>query len=239
MDIQVRDGLLKVAPFTTIVNDGQLSFAGQADFTQKPALLTTAEPMQIVKDIKVNDETTKTLLKYLSPIFANAVNVSGIANLNCEKLTIPISAAAKNSAEIIGTVSMNQLRLQASDLLGTIFSVMGTGGRGMDITIHPTKFTLQEGFLRYDNMQMDIGDNPVNFAGVIGLDKSLDMTVTLPYTTGGRTVRTGREASGQRITLPLKGTVDKPQLDTAKLLELQLKGQLEEQLRKGLEGIFR
>jgi len=65
------------------------------------------------------------------------------------------------------------------------------------------------------------------------------MTVTLPYTTTGRTVRTDRETSGTRITLPLKGTVDKPRLDTGKLIELQLKGQLEEQLRKGLENIFK
>ena len=235
VDIQIQNGLLKIAPFATTVNDGQFNFAAQADFTQKPALFTTGKPMQIVKDIKVNDETTRTLLKYLSPIFANAVNVSGIANLSCEKLAIPISAAAKNRAEIIGTISMNQLRLESSDLLGSILSLVGTSGRGTDITIHPTRFVLQEGFLRYDDMQMDIGDNPVNFKGVIGLDKSLEMTVTLPYTTGGRTVRIGRESVGQRITLPLKGTVDKPQLDTAKLLEQQLK----DQLRKGLEGLFK
>jgi len=71
------------------------------------------------------------------------------------------------------------------------------------------------------------------------LDKSLDMTVTLPYTTSGRTARVDRETTGDRITLPLKGTVTKPRLDTAKLLEQQLQKQLEEQLRKGLENILR
>jgi hypothetical protein len=184
--------------------------------------------MQIAKDIKVNDETTKRLLKYVNPIFANATNVSGIANFNCEQLAIPLSTDAKNNAVVIGTISMNQVRLQASDLLGQILSVAGTGARGADITIHPTKFVLQKGFLRYDNMQVDVGDNPVNFKGVIGLDKSLDMTVTLPYTTAGRTVRIGRETPGKRITLPLKGTADKPELDMGKLLEDQV-------IEKGLE----
>jgi hypothetical protein len=65
------------------------------------------------------------------------------------------------------------------------------------------------------------------------------MTVTLPYTTAGLTARVGRETRGARIALPLKGTIDKPELDTGKLLELQLKGQLEEQLRRGLENIFK
>jgi hypothetical protein len=88
-------------------------------------------------------------------------------------------------------------------------------------------------------MQIDVGDNPVNFKGTIGLDKSLDMTVTLPYTTEGRTARVGRTTRGARIALPLKGTVDKPQLDTDKLLELQLKQQGEELLRRGLEELFK
>jgi hypothetical protein len=43
--------------------------------------------------------------------------------------------------------------------------------------------------------------------------------------------------------LPLKGTVDKPYLDTSKLLELQLKKTIEEEgeelLRRGLEELFK
>jgi hypothetical protein len=65
------------------------------------------------------------------------------------------------------------------------------------------------------------------------------MTITLPYTTQGRTARLGRETSGQRIQVPLKGTIDKPELDLGKFLESQLRQQLEDQLRKGLEDLFK
>ncbi len=239
VDIQIDSGLLKIAPFQTIVNEGQLSFAAQGNFKQKPALFTTGKPMQLLKDIKINDRTTQQLLKYVSPIFANAVNVSGIANLSCEQLAIPISAQAKNNAVVIGTISISQLRLQSSDLLGQILTVAGTGAPGTVLTLHPTRFVLKDGFLRYDDMQIDVGDNPINFKGVIGLDNSLEMTVTLPYTSAGRTVRVGKDTTGRRITLPLKGTVDKPQLDTGKLLEEEFKGQIEDQLQKGLERIFK
>ena len=239
VDIQMQNGLLKIAPFNTTVNEGLFNFAGQVDFKQKPPQLKMAGPLQLMNKIKINDQTTKKLLMYLNPIFADAVNASGIASFSCERLTIPLDAAAQNQAEVVGTVSMDQLRLQASGLLSTILSSSGTSARDAVITIRPTKFVLQDGFLRYDDMQMDIGDNPVNFKGVIGLDKSLDMTVTLPYTSKGRTVRIGQEANDQRIKLPLSGTVDKPDLDVGKLLESQLKQQLENQLRKGLEELFK
>jgi hypothetical protein len=239
LDIQIRKGLLKVAPFETVVNEGKFNFAGEVDFKQKPTQLKMAGPLQLMKNIKINDRTTKKLLMYLNPIFADAVNVSGIANFNCEQLTIPLNADAQNQAEVVGTVSMDQVRLQASDLLDSIFSVGGGSVRGTDITIRPTKFVLQDGFLSYDDMQMEIGDNPVNFKGVIGLDKSLDMTVTLPYTSDGRTARVGQATAGQRIKISLKGTVDRPELDIQKLLESQLRQQLENQLRRGLDELFK
>lgn len=239
VDVQIEDGLLNIPPFSATVNDGQLNFAGQADFKQKPTVLKTPGPIRVAKNVQINKETTEKLLMYVNPIFANAVNVSGVANFDCERLAIPLAGAAKKDIEVVGTLSVGNLQLQASDLLGQILSVAGTGLRGQKLTIQPTKFVLKDGFLRYDDMQVDVGDNPVNFQGTIGLDESLDMTVTLPYTLEGRTVRTGEAAASQRIALPLTGTIRKPRLDLAKLLQSQLKKQLEEQLRKGLEELFK
>jgi len=239
VDVQVQKGLMIIAPFSTTVNKGQFKFAGHADFKQKPTLLKTPEPIQLMKDIQINDETTRKLLMYLNPVFANAVNVSGVANFHCEQLAIPLSRTSRNDIEVVGTVSIDHLRLQASDLLGQILSVAGMRFRDQNITIHPTRFVLRNGFLRYDDMQMDVGDNPVNFRGTVGLDKSLDMTIVLPYTLQGRTARVGEKTVGKRISLPLKGTCDKPELDVEKLLEDQLKQQLEQRLDEALEGLFK
>jgi len=237
VDFQIQNGLLKIAPFSTTVNNGQFSFASEANFKDKPSLLKTTGPIQIVKDIQINNEMARKLLKYVNPVFANAVNVSGVANFNCERLAIPLKKVNKNDIELIGTISVNQMRLEGSDLLGQMLSLAGGNVRGQDCAIHPTRFALQNGLLQYEDMQLDIGDNPVNFKGVIGLDKSLNMTVTLPYTTSGRTARVG-EKSDERISLPLTGTINKPELDMGKLLEEQLKKQLEKQLQKGLEKLF-
>jgi hypothetical protein len=247
-NFQIEDNLLRIAPFSSSVNNGQFNFTGEVDLARKPTLLKMSGPIQVVKDVQINEGVARRLLMYLNPVFANAVKVSGTANFECERLAIPLADGTKNDIEIIGTISIKGLRLKTSDLLGQILSVAGVSWRGVDITIHPTRFILQNGFLRYDDMQMDVGDNPVNFGGVIGLDKSLNMTVTLPYTTAGRTARIGKEVEprpsrrsegeGVRISLPLRGTIDKTELDLGKLLEEQLKQQLRERLREELEGLF-
>jgi hypothetical protein len=236
VDIQVQNGLLQIAPFSTTVNQGQFSFAGRADFRKQPTLFETPGQIDIVKNLKIDDTTSRTLLKYVNPLFANAVNVTGTANFNCEQLAIPLQADAKNNIKVIGTISLADVHLQSSDLLGQILSVAGGGITDQAITLHPTRFVLQDGFLRYDDMQIDIGTVPVNFAGVIGLDKSLNMKVTLPYTAAGKLVRTNEQSSGQRLTVALKGTLDKPQLDLGNLLQEQLKDQL---LKRGLQQLLK
>ena len=239
VEIQIQNGLLSIAPFTTTVNNGQFNFAAEADFKQEPALLKTPQPIHIVKNIQINDEMTRKLLMYVNPIFANAVNVRGVANFNCERLAIPLAAGKRNNIEVAGTISMSQIQLDASDLLGQLFSLLGTSMRGQDIVIHPTRFILQNERLHYENMQIDIGRTPVNFKGTIGLDKSLDMMVILPFTLKGTTARVDKETVGSRISLPLKGTIDKPELDLGRLLEEQLKQELQKQLEKGLKDLFK
>ncbi|MDH4241657.1 MAG: hypothetical protein OEW48_19025, partial [Phycisphaerae bacterium] len=227
VDFQIQSGLLKIAPFSTKVNNGQFSFASEANFKDKPSLLKTTGPIQMAKDIQITNEMAARLLKYVNPIFANVAKVSGVANFHCERLAIPLKKENKNDIEVIGTISVNQLYLEGSDLLGQILSLAGGKTPGQRFTIQPTRFVLQKGLLQYEDMQLDVGDNPVNFKGAIGLDNNANMTVTLPYTMSGRTVRVG-EKTGDRISLPLTGPIDKLKLDTGKLLE-------EQAIKKGLE----
>jgi hypothetical protein len=234
-DIQIDKGLLTIGPVSVPVNNGQLNLGATADFNREPVLLTGISPVAM-KDIQINDVTARALLMYLNPIFVDAVGLSGVANLHCERLVIPLAGADNKNLEVVGTISIDKLRLKPAGLIGQIVALAGGSGPALNMRIRPTRFALRDGRLAYDNMQLDIGDNPVNFAGSVGLDKTLDMQISLPYTFGGRTVRAGGESLQPRITLPLKGTIDKPQLDTARLLQ-QLPVELE--ILKGLEKLLK
>jgi len=221
-DLKVEKGLLNIAPFSTTVNNGKFNFAARADFNKTPTLITLPQQTHIIENINIDQRTTNQLLKYVNPIFANAVNVTGIANFQCESLAIPLSAANKNDLEVIGTISLTNVNMQAAGLLGKIISATGSSTEET-LTVHPTRFVLKDGFLRYDNMQVDIGNDPVYFKGAIGLDNSLDMTITVPI------------SDDQRINGKLGGTINNPELDLASLLQDQIKQQLEQQLRRGLD----
>jgi hypothetical protein len=222
-DVKIDNGLMTIAPFSTKVNNGTLNFASTANLAGKPAMLQTPGEMKMFDRIQITRQTSDAFLGYINPVFANAVNVTGLLNFDCEKFAIPLETGHRNAIAITGTVSIENMHLGGSSLLPQIVQLTG-GSPDPVITVQPTRFVLSNGVLKYDNMQMDIDNKPVNFSGQIGLDKSMKMNVTLPWT-----------YNGQRIMLPLKGTVDKPKLDVGKLLEDQARQELERQIQKILK----
>ncbi len=241
LSVDIKKGVMNIKPFTSTVNKGTLTFAGLADFNKTPSSLKIPNKIQIFKNIQVNDETTKKLLKYINPIFADAVNVSGIMNFECDKMVIPLAKDSTKDIKMEGTMSIDQLRLQTSNVLKQILDFTGIPSQQM-ITIRPTEFTIADEILRYDDMSMEVGQYPLNFKARsinIGTSKQLDVDVVLPYTTQGKAVKIGETSSAPRITLSIKGTVNKPRLDLDKLLEDQLKQQLENVLEDALKDIFK
>jgi len=226
-NVKIDNGLMTIAPFTTTVNNGKLNFAATANLADSPAMLKTPNAIKMLDKIQITQQITDALLTYINPVFANATDITGILNFDCEKLAIPLEKGRKNAIAITGTLSIENMHLGVSSLLRQIIQLTGVSS-DPTITVLPTRFVLADGILQYDNMQMNFNDKPVNFSGRIGLDKSMQMNVTLPWT-----------YSGQRITLFLKGTVDKPRLDAGKLVEDQLRQELERQIQKGLEKIFK
>jgi len=233
VNVAIVEGLMRLAPFQTTVNEGQLRFAAQADFKQDPTLLQTPGPLLLAQNVRLNTETTEKLLKFINPIFADLASVSGEASFDCETLVIPLTPGHEKEIQIVGTFWADNLDLGASGVLNQIFTASGKSLRQQRATIRPTRIVVRDGTVTYQNMQIDVGDNPLNFGGVIGFDGRLNMTVTLPWTWRGRTTRVGREGdAGARITIPVRGTVDKVEIDTSQFLQQQLFKGLEDLLRR-------
>ena len=231
VDVRIEDGLMTITPFTTTVNNGQLKFAGKTDFKENPRFLRTPEPMLLAKGIELNKEMTAQILQYVNPLFANVTGISGFANFECETLAIPLASGLEKETVVVGTLSADNVLLEASGLLDKILKAAGMDRRGQNLTIRPTKITLRNGVVQYENMQIDVGDNPLTFGGTIALDGRLDMVVTLPWTLRGRTARVDREGrAGPRIEVPLRGTISQPELDLSQMLQ--------NQLLRGLESLF-
>lgn len=197
--VEVNKGVLTTKPFSTIVNKGTLRFDGGANFNTEPVMYKTNGPMKMIENIHITDDVMRNMLVYVNPIFAKQVNVSGTGNFDCEKFSFPLTKGHLKDTEISGTVWIDNLRLKLLGLPGAIFTNQG------EFALEKTYFVLKDSVLRYDDMQLNIGDNPLNFAGLIDLENELyNLKVTLPYTRDRRTVNVGENVDN-RISYVTKG----------------------------------
>jgi len=230
--VQFDKGLLDIPKFTMKVNDGTMNFAAKADFTKSPTLLTIPEPLTIFDKVKVDERVSVKLLQYLNPIFKDVDRFTGVASFSAQKLAIPLKDAGPKDLLLDGNFFVKDMTL-ASGFFDLIQKIR-PGSTSGQMEILPTQITAINGLLRYNNMQLNAGNNPFNFVGRINLvTKNIEgSSVITPYTTG-KTIKVGEENTPGRITIPFKGTYVNPELDMGKLLQQNLGNILEDALKDG------
>ncbi len=220
LSLRAEKGLLAVDLSDTSVNQGTLRLAGDIDLGEETKVFRLRKPMQIIEKVQINDELTHALLENVNPFFAGAAKVSGIADFSCQELVLPLGGARQDLFQMKSTLAINQLNMQSEGFLKELLRVLGSDTSAM-MTLHPTELVAKDQTLSYQNMQLDIGKNPVNFSGQVGPDRRLKLTMQLPWTMSGTSVRPdGRPAD--RITVPIRGTIQKPEVDWGKTLQMNL-----------------
>jgi hypothetical protein len=238
VDVEIISGQMTIKPFSTVVNEGMLKFAANANLGENPAILKMPEPILVLDKIKIDKIMANQLLKYLNPMFAQVADVSGLASFQCDRLAIPLSGGYNNKIVVEGTVWMNDVAIAGGGVMSQIVNLSGINNPNVKIEVLPTKFIFENGEMHYDNMQVNIGDTPLNFTGNVYLDKMMSMSVTLPWTVAGQTAKAGQEVSN-RIKLAIEGPVNAPKLNTDKLIQDTGKQIIEQQLDKAFKDLFK
>ncbi len=250
--ITIDKGKLAIEPFETVVNDGKMRFGATADLAEEPPMLKVKPDLHMIEKIKITQEMTDKMLKYVNPIFVNAVVHEGYTDFQSENISIPLAKNSQNLLYLKGTFAISGLSVQ-SPIINTIQRIPAMFGgnnqnktdRNTNMEILPTAIELKNGVLRYDDMQLNIERNPFNFSGRTGLNDSMEMTVRLPYAfSDGKIDNVYANEAGRkdRIKVPFKGSLKNPRLDTEKLIEMQfkdrLKDEINKQIQKGLKDLF-
>ncbi|MHC5089194.1 MAG: AsmA family protein [Planctomycetota bacterium] len=242
LKMNIRKGILDFEIPEATVNEGKLQFAGSVDLNEEPKVLRLQKAMPILENIHINNQMTDTMLKYLNPVFARQGDISGFASLMCKKLEIPFNLDEKNNIVLDGVVQMDNVRLKATGLVGDILAKTSNRSE-FKARLLPSRILLQKGVMQYDEMEFHLDEYPTGFSGKIYLDKTLDMEVFVPYKFDVDrlrfpTVKIGEDLS-DRLSLPVEGTVDKPQVRLEKLFDSIMKKHTPELIQKGIEELLK
>ena len=231
---------------------GVLHYGDQATWIQ-------LEPGSFVEEIELTQQMTFQWLKYLAPMVAQSARVQGTLSVELEKAIIDLSDSTKT--EVIGKLNVSSAQMSAGPLANQMFGGLNqlialAGGRSISpnttlVTMPPQSVDFQvfDGTVSHQRMYFQIDNAKVITSGRVRIaDSSMEMVAQIPIEErwlGGNL----RGLAGQTITLPIQGTVSRPQLDSkaigrmtaqlgVKALESKAESYLQKQLEKGLGSLF-
>ncbi|MHC4551592.1 MAG: hypothetical protein ACYSUT_02330, partial [Planctomycetota bacterium] len=241
MKLNVAGGVAEFAIAEAPVNNGTMQFAATVDLNEETKVLRLTEPMRVLEGIHLNEELTHTMLRYLSPVFAEQGDISGFASLACNELVIPFDADKQNEIVVDGVIEMDKMQLQAKGLVGDILALTERRSQ-FNAKLLPSRIILKNGVMSYDEMEFHLEDYPTGFAGKIYLDKRLNMQVLVPYKVDIENlriepVRIGEDLS-ERLALPIKGSVDNSQVLLEESFDAILKQYAPQLLERGIRELL-
>ncbi|MEM6473004.1 MAG: hypothetical protein AAF802_25815, partial [Planctomycetota bacterium] len=251
-----------------------LSVAGQVRYAASPVLVEL-EKGSTVTDLRVTSDAASSWLRYLAPLAADATRIDGVMNARVEEALIAVDDPAKSrvrGALKINGLSMSSgptanLLIQGIDQIKSLGKLSGAqpgGGTVPSMTLikmppQTVEFAMENGVVSHQRMYFDIDRASLMTSGQVGLDSRMNLVAQVPL--DPRWLGSDLKGlAGQTITLPITGTLSRPQLDSrgiralvtelgtragAEVMQNRLDGLIQkqfgsslDQINNGLEKVF-
>jgi len=223
----LQNGVLQIPKTEVRTAEGWVRFGGTVDFTKQPAELVLTRELLAMEKVEITQALAEHFLGRINPVFSHAASVRGGLSLLVKDLDMPLGPAALEHGSGSGTLNLESITMKPSGLLTELLAIGGIqSGDPRTVKLGRVDFRVDNGRIVYDELAMVFGeDYDIRFHGSVGLDDTLDLTVSLPVRPNtlerlgitGKSEEYMRTATGQRLEIPLTGTRQKPKLDLSKM----------------------
>ncbi len=249
-DVKTRlaQEVLTFDPLEIPVSDGRLRLAPQIEL-RAPYTLTFAKG-PLADRVGITPEMCRQWLKYIAPLVADATSAEGRFSVRLARAEIPV--LAPDEADIGGSLAIHSAQIGPGPLarefltlaqqIRTLLDPQRGSARFLDasrswieLPEQQVPFRVEQGRVAHQNLTMQIGDVTVRTRGSVGFDQQLSLVAEIP-------IRDDWVADepwlvglrGQTLEIPIRGTVQQPQLDRRVLQNLT-----QQSLRGTAEGLLR
>ena len=182
----LRDGVL-VLPVTTMdASGGTARIAATLDFRADEPTLTLPKALQALENIPVSRQLGSGLLSRINPVFFEPDRLTGRLSLLLDNLELPLGEDMTRRATSRGHLALKNANIQSGAIGGQLLkNLLGLGGLGkaglQPMRISDLTFEIKDGRVYYENLAIIFGGTlEMKFSGSVGLDDTLDLTVSLP-----------------------------------------------------------
>ena len=246
LPVQLADSLGKIE-IVGAVNKGAMSLKPTINFSSKPAIVSIPDNSTLLTAVGLTEGMSKDLLVHIHPIFKGAAVSRGTVDLTMQNFNWPLDAEAREDAAFRGSLTFNEVKLQAGGLLAPLLDVMKVETEDRDIILsdQPMEFVGENGRVRCSPLELTVNEHTLKLSGSIGFDQSLDYLAQIPVTRKMVSGDLYKYLEGTYISVPIGGTVSNPSI-SKNLVQTAIKDlaiqagtkQLTDQAGKLLQKLF-
>jgi translocation and assembly module TamB len=230
--------------------------------TKTPAMLYV-EKGRVITDVQLSQAMCESWLKFVAPVLANSTRVDGRISLDLLKAEAPLPTW--QSGDVAGVLEIHTAQVRPGPLAENVLLIaeqvlaiiqrrpppaeyVAPEDPFLHIESQSVEFRMMDGRVHHRGLEVSARGVIIRTSGSVGLDdQSLDLMAQVPilddWVEGNRLLKS---LKGKTIDIPIGGTLQKPVVDrkalrkfAARLVTDAAGRLLEDELRKGLEGILR
>ena len=227
------------------VNRGRMALKPAIDFTVDPPVISIPENSVILTGVGLSEDMSRDLLSQVHPIFKGAAVSQGTVDLTMQNFSWPLDAAARKDAAFAGSLTFNDVKLQAGGLLAPLLTIMKANEREITLSNQPMQFVGKNDRVHCSPLEINTKKHSLMLSGSIGFNQSLDYIAQIPVTRGMVGGDVYKYLEGTFITVPIGGTVSKPSISKdlvqkaiKDLIKQAGKKQITDQAGKLLQKLF-
>ncbi|MFO0950628.1 MAG: hypothetical protein U0835_05640 [Isosphaeraceae bacterium] len=234
--VRCGGGNVTIDPIQTTLNGGRVDLKPGLDVDETRGIALTLAPGSSLKDVAVNDEVSRRVLRYIAPVLDKATHVNGRIAMNVEKADIPLSAPPDRRLTLTGQLVFQDVVFAPGPFAGEVLALAGRPDSA-GLKLHqPVQFSVADGRVMQNGLEIPVNkDARVAFEGSVGFDETLDLRASVPITKGmlGQVAGLKDVVGDNRVTVPIGGTVTQPRINR-QALQVALKELSSNMLKRGM-----
>ncbi len=188
----------------------------------QPAVsLTKAAPVlsltggRVIKQVAIDPKLCDWLLRYVDPLSTISSNLHGQISLELEHFEMPLVHNGIREGSFAGRVLLENVQFAPDESLRELFAMAGISCQANISSSQNIEIRLKHGRVHHSGLALPIGNDHVTLDGWVGLDQTMNIRVSLPVTEQmlGKDKRLYRLLRGQRIEVPVTGTLEDPKVN--------------------------
>lgn len=170
----------------------------------------------LINRAEINADVAHSWLKYVAPIVADSTSTEGSFSVDLDAWQIPLDAPEQGTAG--GRLTIHALDVTPGPIGRVITDLLKLPPSVVASQESVIQFELADARVHHRDLRFTLGGLPVKTHGWVGLDQTLEIMaeVTLPqFQNEEAPIR--RALSGRVLVIPIRGTLNKPEVDAQAL----------------------